>query len=432
MLEKEGLLLEETAIFYLSEILLAIEHLHFLGIVYRDLKPENVLLDSKGHVKLTDFGLCKEHIRDGVLTHTFCGTIEYMAPEILTRSGHGKEVDWWSFGALVYDMLTGAPPFQGDNRKKTIEKILRGKLFLPPYLTQDSKDLIRKLLKRQVSARLGTVDGATAIKNHSFFKNVNWEDVLNKRITPPMPESMLKKKEDDTSNFDNKFTKQTPVDSPDDSTLSESANEVFKGFTYVAPSVLEAVYRNSVKSRPRRQNRCTYGRHDPADDVAPPHIVDHNYVNNHPVAGPSRQFQPYNSRLVDHSYLNNHVPAPRVINHFEPYNPIDNHLMGPSRGIPMNVNNHVVAAPARVISHFETFNQLDNHGLVMGGGPSHAVNLDSRTVRLDNYPMAGPPRAAPSFLPDHTQPIRNANNDDLIFIDRRLSMMDVSSDLPPV
>lgn len=120
------------------------------------------------------------------------------------------------------------PPFQGDNRKKTIEKILRGKLFLPPYLTQDSKDLIRKLLKRQVSARLGTVDGADAIKNHLFFKNVNWDDVLAKRQMPPVPEGTLKKKEDDTSNFDNKFTKQTPVDSPDDSTLSESANEVFK------------------------------------------------------------------------------------------------------------------------------------------------------------------------------------------------------------
>ncbi|XP_015838959.2 ribosomal protein S6 kinase beta-2 [Tribolium castaneum] len=396
MLEKEGLLLEETAIFYLSEILLAIEHLHFLGIVYRDLKPENVLLDSKGHVKLTDFGLCKEHIRDGVLTHTFCGTIEYMAPEILTRSGHGKEVDWWSFGALAYDMLTGAPPFQGDTRKKTIEKILRGKLFLPPYLTQDSKDLIRKLLKRQVSARLGTVEGASAIKNHPFFKNVNWDDVLAKRITPPVPESMLKKKEDDTSNFDCKFTKQTPVDSPDDSTLSESANEVFKGFTYVAPSVLEDMYKSSVKSRPRRQQSRLETR-------TPSHIVDHNYVNNH-----GEQFR------VDNTYLNNHVAAGPA--RFEPYNQLDNHV----RGIPMNVNNHVIAGPApRVINHFEPFGQLDNHDAVMGG-PS----MDTNSVRLDNY--TGAARPPPPFQ------VRNANNDDLMFIDRRLSMMDVSHDLPPV
>ncbi|CAH2259121.1 jg9976 [Pararge aegeria aegeria] len=111
-LEREGIFLEDTACFYLSEIILALEHLHSLGIIYRDLKPENVLLDAQGHVKLTDFGLCKEHIQEGIVTHTFCGTIEYMAPEILTRSGHGKAVDWWSLGALMYDMLIGQVCFK--------------------------------------------------------------------------------------------------------------------------------------------------------------------------------------------------------------------------------------------------------------------------------------------------------------------------------
>ncbi|XP_076248429.1 ribosomal protein S6 kinase beta-1 isoform X3 [Calliopsis andreniformis] len=146
-LDREGIFLEDTACFYLSEIILALQHLHNQGIIYRDLKPENILLDGEGHVKLTDFGLCKEHIQEGTVTHTFCGTIEYMAPEILTRSGHGKAVDWWSLGALMFDMLTGMPPFTGDDRRKTIEKILRGKLNLPQYLTPDARDLIRKLLK---------------------------------------------------------------------------------------------------------------------------------------------------------------------------------------------------------------------------------------------------------------------------------------------
>uniref|UniRef100_T1GIH0 Protein kinase domain-containing protein n=1 Tax=Megaselia scalaris TaxID=36166 RepID=T1GIH0_MEGSC len=139
----------------LDEIILALGHLHSLGIIYRDLKPENILLDAQGHVKLTDFGLCKEHIQEGIVTHTFCGTIEYMAPEILTRSGHGKAVDWWSLGALMYDMLTGVPPFTAENRKKTIETILKAKLNLPAYLTPEARDLIRRLMKRQVPQRLG-------------------------------------------------------------------------------------------------------------------------------------------------------------------------------------------------------------------------------------------------------------------------------------
>ncbi|NXW71901.1 KS6B2 kinase, partial [Hirundo rustica] len=155
-LEREGIFLEDTACFYLSEITLALGHLHSHGIIYRDLKPENIMLNSQGHIKLTDFGLCKESIHDGAVTHTFCGTIEYMAPEILVRSGHNRAVDWWSLGALMYDMLTGsasptaapsslAPPFTAENRKKTIDKILKGKLVLPPYLTPDARDLLKKV-----------------------------------------------------------------------------------------------------------------------------------------------------------------------------------------------------------------------------------------------------------------------------------------------
>ncbi|XP_046824489.1 ribosomal protein S6 kinase beta-1-like isoform X1 [Vespa crabro] len=240
-LDREGIFLEDTACFYLSEIILALQHLHNQGIIYRDLKPENILLDGEGHVKLTDFGLCKEHIQDGTVTHTFCGTIEYMAPEILTRSGHGKAVDWWSLGALMFDMLTGMPPFTGDDRRKTIEKILRGKLCLPQYLTPDARDLIRKLLKRQVGQRLGSgPEDAEQIIHHNFFKHINWEDVISRKLEPPFKPSL--KSADDTSQFDEQFTATIPVDSPVESTLSESANMIFQGFTYVAPSVLEEMY----------------------------------------------------------------------------------------------------------------------------------------------------------------------------------------------
>lgn len=126
-LDREGMFLEETARFYVCELVIALTHLHDLGIVYRDLKPENIMLDPTGHVVLTDFGLCKESI-GGSRTHTFCGTIEYMAPEILNREGHGVEVDWWSLGALLFDMVTGSPPFVGANRKKTMEKIMKAQV----------------------------------------------------------------------------------------------------------------------------------------------------------------------------------------------------------------------------------------------------------------------------------------------------------------
>ncbi|XP_060529508.1 ribosomal protein S6 kinase beta-2-like [Cylas formicarius] len=300
-LEKEGLFLEECASFYLAEIILALEHLHSLGIIYRDLKPENILLDRDGHIKLTDFGLSKEHIQDNTRTLTFCGTIEYMAPEILSRLGHSKEADWWSLGALMFDMLTGAPPFHGETRKLTIALILKAKLIFPQFMTMDCRDLVRRLLKKKPQDRLGAPpEGAKAIKRHPFFKNTNWDDVYNKRIEPPYKPYL--RSEDDVSQFDPKFTRQTPVDSPVDSFLSESVNNIFQGFTYVAPSVLEDLYRPSNSRSPRRSgssfHQQTFGfnipsrsnlhhnipttssRFDPGHSVPPPVDGDNSLRQN--------------------------------------------------------------------------------------------------------------------------------------------------------
>lgn len=252
LLEREGVFLEDTASFYLAEITLALEHLHSHGIIYRDLKPENIMLNSKGHVVLTDFGLSKESLYGDATTHTFCGTIEYMAPEILQRVGHAKAVDWWSLGTLMYDMLTGAPPFCAENRKRTIDKILHAKLFLPPYLTSEARDLVKRLLKRHPPNRLGGgSDDAAAIRAHPFFRLVSWHDLLAHKVEPPYAISV--RGAEDVSQFDDRFTKLTPVDSPVDTRLSESANLNFKGFTYVAPSLLDEVSRMDAQALVPRQ-----------------------------------------------------------------------------------------------------------------------------------------------------------------------------------
>ncbi|XP_016124030.1 ribosomal protein S6 kinase beta-1-like [Sinocyclocheilus grahami] len=136
--------------------------------------------------------------------------------------------------------LLKRPPFTGENRKKTIDKILKCKLNLPPYLTQEARDLLKRLLKRNASSRLGAGPGdATEVQTHPFFRHVNWDDLLARKVEPPFKPFL--QSADDVSQFDSKFTSQTPVDSPDDSTLSESANQVFLGFTYVAPSVLDNI-----------------------------------------------------------------------------------------------------------------------------------------------------------------------------------------------
>ncbi|VDO07254.1 unnamed protein product [Rodentolepis nana] len=263
-LEKEGVFLEEQAIFYLSEIILAIGHLHSMGIVYRDLKPENILLDTEGHVKLTDFGLSKERV-DHDLTHTFCGTIEYMAPEILLRQGHGKSVDWWSLGTLMYDMLSGGPPFVGEDRKKTMEKVIRGRFQIAPYLSAEAKDLLRKLLKKNVSERLGSgPTDAEEIKKHLFFASISWDQVYARQLEPPFKPSLTS--ETDVSRFDPLFTSENPVESPDDGVpISASNLDVFDGFTYVDPQVHISMVRDpwgfdgSSNLRRRRRSGISSG-----------------------------------------------------------------------------------------------------------------------------------------------------------------------------
>ncbi|KAF7634402.1 Ribosomal protein S6 kinase [Meloidogyne graminicola] len=264
-LEREGIFLEDTAGFYLAEIVVALEHLHKQGIIYRDLKPENILLDCKGHVKLTDFGLCKEAIEGDQKTHTFCGTIEYMAPEILMRTGHGKAVDWWSLGALTFDMLTGGPPFTAENRKRTIDRILKGRLTLPPYLSTEAKDLIKRLLKRHVDTRLGAgPTDSEEIKQHIFFRHhiSNWS-----KLEPPFKPDITS--DEDTSLFDTKFTKMTPVDSPT-ADISPTADP-FIGFTYVlllppivAPSLLEQTEQPTL-IRPRHLRKLNVSNNRPGN-----------------------------------------------------------------------------------------------------------------------------------------------------------------------
>lgn len=238
-LKKEGRFNENRVKFYAAEITLAMDHLHQLGIVYRDLKPENILLDSDGHICITDFGLSKEiNVQEG--THTFCGTPEYLAPEVLKGLGHGIAVDWWSLGTLIYEMLTGLPPFYSQNINIMYQKILNGELRFPTYVSQEAKSLLEGLLTRDVDKRLGSgSDGGKNVKNHPFFRDIDWERLEKRDIEPPWKPKV--KSETDTSQIDTVFTGERPQDSLVEGTLTDAVTKDnnFDGFTFVAPTAME-------------------------------------------------------------------------------------------------------------------------------------------------------------------------------------------------
>ena len=185
-LAREKRFTDEKARFYICEILLALEELHKHGIIFRDLKPENVVLNEEGHAKLTDFGLSKEGVTEGQISRSFCGSVAYLAPEMLRRSGHTRSVDWYLLGVIMYEMLVGTPPYYSSNREQLFNNIQRGKLKVPKHLSVESKTLIKQLLHRDPTKRLGAGPGdSEEIKSHEFFRDVNWEAYLQKQVKAP-------------------------------------------------------------------------------------------------------------------------------------------------------------------------------------------------------------------------------------------------------
>ncbi|CAH0552566.1 unnamed protein product [Brassicogethes aeneus] len=241
-LYKEVMFTEEDVKFYLAELALALNHLHSLGIIYRDLKPENVLLDSDGHIALTDFGLAKQPLEEGK-AYSFCGTVEYMAPEVVSRKGHSFAADWWSFGVLMYEMLTGSLPFQGTDRRDTMTQILKAKLGMPAHLSPEAQSLLRVLFKRNPANRLGAGPGGVEdLKNHEFFATIDFDALLAKKTRPPFQPAVCGPED---AYFDSEFTSKTPKDSPG-VPVSANAHELFRGFSFIAPCLLDTMDTNGT------------------------------------------------------------------------------------------------------------------------------------------------------------------------------------------
>lgn len=230
-LYRQGIFREDQARLYSAEIVSAVSHLHNNGIVHRDLKPENILMDADGHVMLTDFGLSKE-IDELGRSNSLCGTVEYMAPEILLGKGHNKNADWWSVGILLYEMLTGKAPFTHTNRKKLQEKIIKEKVKLPPFLTSEAHSLLKGLLQKDPSTRLGSgPNGDDQIKSHKWFRPINWKKLEARELEPKFKPDVSGK--DCTANFDQCWTAMPADDSP---APTPTAGDHFQGYTYVAPN----------------------------------------------------------------------------------------------------------------------------------------------------------------------------------------------------
>ncbi|XP_071478681.1 LOW QUALITY PROTEIN: calcium-independent protein kinase C-like [Diadema antillarum] len=232
---------EPRARFYAAEVTLALMFLHRHGVIYRDLKLDNILLDMDGHCKLADFGMCKEGILDGRTTATFCGTPDYIAPEILQELDYGPSVDWWALGVLMYEMMAGQPPFEADNEDDLFDSILHDDVLYPVWLSKEATSILKAFMTKNPSKRLGCMEsqgGERAILQHSFFREISWQDLEDLKVEPPFKPKIKTKK--DWNNFDTDFTREEPKLTPITSKIVESINQgEFSGFTYTRPTADE-------------------------------------------------------------------------------------------------------------------------------------------------------------------------------------------------
>ncbi|XP_017166185.1 protein kinase C epsilon type, partial [Poecilia reticulata] len=232
---------EPRSRFYAAEVTSALMFLHRNGVIYRDLKLDNILLDAEGHCKLADFGMCKEGIMNGVTTTTFCGTPDYIAPEILQELEYGASVDWWALGVLMYEMMAGQPPFEADNEDDLFESILHDDVLYPVWLSKEAVSILKSFMTKNPAKRLGCVVSQgceEAIKTHSFFREIDWVLLEQRKVKPPFKPRIKTKR--DVNNFDQDFTKEDPVLTPTNEAIIQQINQdEFKDFSYCAPEELQ-------------------------------------------------------------------------------------------------------------------------------------------------------------------------------------------------
>ncbi|XP_043100143.1 serine/threonine-protein kinase N1 isoform X1 [Puntigrus tetrazona] len=226
---------EPRAVFYAACVVLGLQFLHDNKIVYRDLKLDNLLLDTEGYVKIADFGLCKEGMGFGDRTSTFCGTPEFLAPEVLTDTSYTRAVDWWGLGVLIYEMLVGESPFPGDDEEEVFDSIVNDEVRYPRFLSSEAIGIMRRLLRRNPERRLGSSEkDAEDVKKQPFFRNMDWEALLLRKLPPPFLPTIGNK--EDVSNFDEEFTTEAPALTPprEPRVLSRKDQDSFRDFDYVS------------------------------------------------------------------------------------------------------------------------------------------------------------------------------------------------------